>query len=804
MSNIFLENAPRHWAAGLPVIPLKPNSKAAIPVGWSSYSTEMPPEEVRASWITSYPNGNMGLVLGDAAGVCALDIDTDDPRVLKFLDAVLPPSPWHRRGKKGEVRLYKFAGHRTFRIHTVEGGAVLELLSTGTQVVLPPSIHPDTMMPYVANCDITEVLDKLNPLPANVEDMIRAGLIELGIDLSIRGSTKVTEWVAAGARDSTMVSMAGLYARAVLRGERTIREAFSEMQAWIDNLVEKVAGDDIDAQKGATKIVEFIRRDIIERGMAMPAGWDADLDPEEREKLAKEFGEDFEEWTTDKILTWIGEQFAELDQEDPARNRVVDDALIRFSKQKSPNALDEERLYRFINDATFKQVPIAGMRRRLADLRRGEKEGQDHAEIAQLVMKEMQKYGEIRWENDQFYQWAGSHWRVLSERDIIKVIAEDYGNLPAARRASDHRGILQTAAHIVKQGVADVDIEGLNFANGFLDTSGTLRDHHPKYGARYVLPYRYVEALDGACPRFLSFLADSWEGDDDYGEKVQAVREAIGATLFGQAYKFSRAICLFGVPASGKSTLMKIVQGLVPEGSMCQVAPTDWGDRFLPAGMDGKLLNACGELSETHNVPGDRFKQIVEGDEITAQHKGRQPFIFRPTCGQWFCTNHLPKTRDTSAGFNRRWLFLEFRKQVTAAKRVRGLDLEILAEEREAIVAWAVAGYFNLKGQTDYSLPSSHVELVSEIANQNNSVRYFFAEGGVRREPSAHTSEQTLYEHYWAFCNAVAHVKPVMLKKFRLMARELQREFGFEIITDVASGIQTARYEYITLAAPKG
>jgi putative DNA primase/helicase len=103
-------------------------------------------------------------------------------------------------------------------------------------------------------------------------------------------------------------------------------------------------------------------------------------------------------------------------------------------------------------------------------------------------------------------------------------------------------------------------------------------------------------------------------------------------------------------------------------------------------------------------------------------------------------------------------------------------------------------------------MPSSHIDLIQEIANQNNSVRYFMSAGGVQRmplakdgKPSCRISEQALYEGYYAFCMAIAHVRPVVLKKFRLMARELQNEFEFQIVPNGAS----AHYENLTLAGGK-
>ncbi|WP_210236918.1 hypothetical protein, partial [Mesorhizobium sp. M1C.F.Ca.ET.193.01.1.1] len=73
--------------------------------------------------------------------------------------------------------------------------------------------------------------------------------------------------------------------------------------------------------------------------------------------------------------------------------------------------------------------------------------------------------------------------------------------------------------------------------------------------------------------------------------------------------------------------------------------------------------------------------KIVCGEQITVQHKNQTPFDVHPTAAQWFASNHSPKTKDTSDGFNRRWLFLEFPRRIPDEKKVIDIDQIILAAE---------------------------------------------------------------------------------------------------------------------------
>ncbi len=98
--NVFLDNAPRHWDAGLPVIPLKVMEKMPVIGRWQMYSDTMPTKEEQDIWLRAFPNGNIGLPLGPCSGLVAIDLDNEDPKVMQAISAVIPVSPWIRIGAR--------------------------------------------------------------------------------------------------------------------------------------------------------------------------------------------------------------------------------------------------------------------------------------------------------------------------------------------------------------------------------------------------------------------------------------------------------------------------------------------------------------------------------------------------------------------------------------------------------------------------------------------------------------------------------------------------------------------------------
>src|SRR5690606_38454462 len=107
-----------------------------------------------------------------------------------------------------------------------------------------------------------------------------------------------------------------------------------------------------------------------------------------------------------------------------------------------------------------------------------------------------------------------------------------YGSMAAAKKHNDHCGILQVDEHLVPKGLKTSPTIGINFANGFLTSDLALHPHNPEHGCTYVLPYLYDANRAEEATRFLAFLFQSWGEDEDYEDKVKALRQAIAATMF--------------------------------------------------------------------------------------------------------------------------------------------------------------------------------------------------------------------------------------------------------------------------------
>jgi putative DNA primase/helicase len=237
---IFREHAPSYWAANLPAIALKGGEKRPITPKWQEFCERMPTPAEQQEWVSRYPSGNIGLALGPASGLVAIDIDISDNVLVEEIKAVLPPSPWVRVGKKGCVMVHRYEGQKNFKLIMPDGSMGVELLGKGNQVVLPPSIHPDTGQPYTSNTNLWEVLDQVQPLPANVKEIL-AGV--LGLSTTKRATTHKRGVVGVGNRHNTGVALIGSLINSGLNDDEVARKVYE----WNDGLQAPLPVSEIDA-----------------------------------------------------------------------------------------------------------------------------------------------------------------------------------------------------------------------------------------------------------------------------------------------------------------------------------------------------------------------------------------------------------------------------------------------------------------------------------------------------------------------------------------------------------------------------
>jgi hypothetical protein len=162
---------------GYSVLPIAPDSKAPsefragrwYPMKkWDQFRHEPARPFIAKMW-AGWHGCNIGILTGTKVTathmVACVDFDTDDPDILSDLESALPPSPVRKKGRRGYSAFYLVpVGTKGFRT------AIVELLTDTRQTVIPPSIHPDTGLPYGWMGEKTLLNTPAHELPVLTED----------------------------------------------------------------------------------------------------------------------------------------------------------------------------------------------------------------------------------------------------------------------------------------------------------------------------------------------------------------------------------------------------------------------------------------------------------------------------------------------------------------------------------------------------------------------------------------------------------------------------------------------------------
>jgi len=149
----------------------------------------------------------------------------------------------------------------------------------------------------------------------------------------------------------------------------------------------------------------------------------------------------------------------------------------------------------------------------------------------------------------------------------------------------------------------------------------------------------------------------------------------------------------------------------MPDGSVVSVPPGLMKNEFNRIALKNALLNAVDDLPHAEPLASGFTKSIASGQAIQARHLYKESETIRPRCGSWFGCNTLPPCSDTSDGWRRRPVILQFPNRIPDEERDRNL-CETILEERAIIVPWLIKGAARAISRNVLSIPPGNARLV--------------------------------------------------------------------------------------------
>ncbi len=291
-----------------------------------------------------------------------------------------------------------------------------------------------------------------------------------------------------------------------------------------------------------------------------------------------------------------------------------------------------------------------------------------------------------------------------------------------------------------------------------LDTD-TLEEWKPD--DRLISRLTFGYDAQATCPNYESFLrqtfypvrGERWQWPDDqkellYQQSVDLFEEFLGYSLI-EDYQFQKFLIILGPPASGKSTMTKLMTAFHDRSAVSNVSLHMFDDARYRAAMVGKLLNISGEVAVTNNIADDILKGITSGDEIAVRVLYKNVERTRITARLIVTCNEMFRTRDTSGAIQRRMLVLTCDNSRLDDTEQDTKLIDKLISEMPGIFNRIIHATRRLYARGHFMPTAAQKQEISDFTIHNDSVLAWMQE---RTTKDGETLNSFLYADYVEWC----------------------------------------------------
>lgn len=196
--------------------------------------------------------------------------------------------------------------------------------------------------------------------------------------------------------------------------------------------------------------------------------------------------------------------------------------------------------------------------------------------------------------------------------------------------------------------------------------SGETYNVQPNYFFTNPIPWKIGESEE--TPE-LDKLFTSW-----VGEKYLKTLYEIMAYCCYSDYPIQTLFCLYGDGRNGKTSFLKLLSKFIGTDNLCSTELDlligVGSSRFESFKLYKKLVCLMGETNFGMLNKSSLIKKLTGGDMIGYEMKNKNPFDAYNYAKMLIASNSLPTSIDTSEGFYRRWLIIDFPNKFPEGKDI--------------------------------------------------------------------------------------------------------------------------------------
>lgn len=305
------------------------------------------------------------------------------------------------------------------------------------------------------------------------------------------------------------------------------------------------------------------------------------------------------------------------------------------------------------------------------------------------------------------YKWVDNHWSRIEMFDAQKIALEwiknnSYYKYYTERKAKD---CVKTLTVSMPSTVKELDKKTIliPLSNYWLkiDDNNDITYFKPdrslkityclnlianekKFDGNKYIPNKELNK-DSKWKKFL----DSSIPNKDVQKTLQ---EYIGYTLIPNA-DLQVALFCEGEGSNGKGVFFEVISALHQKEKVKSINIERLDGFGLTPLIDASLI-IVPECGRTINE--EMFKSIIAGDPVPVNRKNRDEITIKPTAKWLVSCNNLPTIKDQTDGTSRRMICVEWSKQFKKEEKIIGLARQIIEEELEDVLDWALNGLLEI------------------------------------------------------------------------------------------------------------